>query len=162
MGRDCGRANDKRWLSALQQMLELTASQRYEEEPDALLVHLLTPQALPPDPQLVLLRTLPGDAPLDTFADQLVGGDTPDSVEPPTSEWTTLPSGERAAAVVSHFREQDGSVRTDLRGLWHVHGQVLAVLQAASYDIGRVLRARPDLITLAGSVRFHLVPAGGR
>ncbi len=155
--RDCGRDSDERWVEVLGLMLEAMAGQYYEEEPDALFAHVLTPQDQARDPQLVALRTLPADEELADFVDRLVSTDASDSVEQPTCQWVELDANARAAVIVSHLRDEDAAIQTDLRVVWQLHDNVLAALVASSPDIGRVLQTRDDLIELAGHVQIHLV-----
>jgi hypothetical protein len=158
--RDCGRADDSRWVEILRLMLVMMAGQRYQQEPDAVLAHVLTPSGQAPDPQLVGLMTVPAEETLAGLVDQLVEADTPETVERPTAEWVELSTGAPAAVVVSHLRAADGAIQTDLRVIWQLHEYVIATLIASSEDIGRVLLTRADLITLAGTVCIHIVTGG--
>lgn len=158
--RDCGRAQDQRWIEVLRLMLVTMAGQQYQQEPDAVLVHVLTPPGQAPDPQLVALMTLPAAEPLADLVASLVETDTSETVERPTAEWAELATGTPAAVVVSHLRAADGAIQTDLRVIWQLHEDVIATLIASSEDIGRVLLTRDDLVTLAGAVRIHIVEAG--
>jgi hypothetical protein len=155
--RDYGRADDAGWVEILRLMLVMMSEQPYQQEPDAVLAHVLTPPGQAPDPQLVGLMTVPADDTVAGLVDQLVEADAPETVERPTAEWVELSTGAPAAVVVSHLRAADGAIQTDLRVIWQLHEYVIATLIASSEDIGRVLLTRDDLITLAGTVHIHTV-----
>lgn len=162
--RDTHHEGDRKWTKLLARMLERGPSARFAEEPDAVFLHLLAPPSGPPSPLMVTLRFLPVVGDLDTIASDLVQVFSAGAVEPPTEEPVTLSSGAPARVVTSHQREDDGSILTNLNVLWVPTEGLCATVGSGTYDIGRLVVARDDMMALAGSTRVlrpgDEVPAG--
>jgi hypothetical protein len=158
---DLGR-HDRNWEQVLRLMLMTAAGQPYSVEPDALLLHVLTPPDEAPDVAIAVVLSMPsdGESAADTAA-QLVEAAAGTAVEPPTVQQLTLSTSAPATLVTVHRRDADGALQTEVRLLWLVHPEVLATLTAAAEDIGRVLSMRDDLVGLAGRIGLHLVGGTG-
>lgn len=154
--QDSGRPADGPWALALRAMVERAAGQRYSTPPLALLLRIRTPagEALP-TVDLAVLVLQPIEDELPARAAELQEHYASSTVELPTREEVDLANGLPGQVVAAHQRDPDGSIRTTVHVLWTPHEHVLAVLTAASYDIGALLALGPDLVALAGATRMR-------
>jgi hypothetical protein len=148
---DLGRLQDRNWAQVLELMLLQATRQSYSEQPDEIFLQVLTPAGQGPDVGLAVLTVLQADGPAAAVADDMAEHFAPECIELPTR--TTVDGTDAAGGPVEtltcHFREEDGSVQTQLRVVRKIHEQVVAIFTASDYDIGRVLLMRDDLIGLA-------------
>jgi hypothetical protein len=151
---DLGRKHDANWQSVLEEMLLASSGFPGADRWDARLVHILTPPREAPSVSLTnLLMSMPSE----DVANELPAPDDPDLVEHPVVERIELRSGVLATRVVRYTRGQnDDSVRAEMFLTWRGHEQADLTLLTSSYDVGRVLIMRDDVVELARSI--SLVP----
>lgn len=151
---DLGRTNDANWQGVLEKMLLASSAFPGADTWDARLVHILTPPREAPSVALTnLLMSLPSD----DVANELPAPDDPDLVEQPVIERIELHPGVLATRIVRYVRgEDDDSVRATMYVTWRGHEQADLTLLTSSYDVGRVLIMRADVVALARSI--SLVP----
>lgn len=153
--RDTGHEGNRRWRKLFAQHLEVAAAMRFTDEPDCVFLHVLAPPDGPPSPLVVTLRFLPSDADTDLDSWGRVVAETfaEGAVEPPTDEAVTLASGGPARVVVTHQREDDGALVTNLNVVWLPDPLLLAVVGTGAAEVGRVVVSRDDMVALAGATR---------
>lgn len=151
--QDTYHEGDRRWTDLLAQIFERAAGARMTDEPDALFLHILAPLGAAPSVQMVSLRLLPTPGNLDLDAGDIVALFSVDAVEQPTDDAVVLSSGLPARVVTSHQVQEDGSILTNLNVLWKPIEEVLGVVGGGTYDAGRLVAARDDMIALAGATQ---------
>lgn len=152
--RDTYHEGDRPWTALLAQIFERAAAARLTDEPEALFLHILTPMGGPPSVQMVNVRVVPTGTDLEAGVQELLASSSAGALEQPTEEAVTLTSGAPARVVTSHQVQEDGTVLTNLNVLWELVDGVLGVVGGGTYDAGRLIAARDDIVALAGATRL--------
>lgn len=148
--RDLGRTNDANWPVVLEKMLLLGARAPGEERYDVRLIHIdARPGEAPWVTGVNLLMSMPEQTPGGLVAAMSDPTD-PDLVEPPIVEAVELGPGVTGSRVTRYLKGEDAdSVRATLFVTWRAREDAELTLVGGSYDIGRLLAIRDDLVDLA-------------
>ncbi len=151
---DLGLAQNAQWVELLVAIFETTARQTYTNDPDAVFLHLLTPQLQAPSPLVATLMTYPADEPLDDFAAKLADAYLAEAVRPPSLEPAPLSTAAPAWLVTATVPDDDATLQVRQHLLWQIHEYMHVGLTMAGDDIARVLQATEDLLGLAAAVEL--------
>ena len=157
--KDLGRLGERNWAQVFELVLQQATRQSYSETPEEVFLHVLTPPNAAPDVALALLTALQVDEPAAAVADDMAYGLASECIETP-SRTTVEGAGGPVETLTCHFREDDGSVQTQLRVMRKISDEILAILTASDYDIGRVLLMRDDMVALAQQVTVEMKSTG--
>lgn len=155
--KDLGREHDSNWPQVLEKMLLRGARAPGEERWDVRLIHIDARSGEGPWVSGVNLgMSMPEETP-DGLAKGLSDPDDPELLEPPIAEPIDLHPGIMATRVVRYVKgENPDSVMATLYVTWRAHTHADLTLVSGSYDIGRLLAIRDDVVDLARAT--SLVP----